>query len=89
MPERDIEGRSLRVRPGQPLIGVVVRENGQTVTRFYTDRPADLHRARTQRRLQRASALAGAWKDLDWDEMEEALDRIRHQSEPTPSIDEV
>lgn len=36
-----------------------------------------------------ALSLAGAWSDLDWDEMYEALDRIRHESEPTPPIDTV
>jgi len=34
--------------------------------------------------IQEALALAGAWKDLPSDEMEEKLDRIRHQSAPTP-----
>ena len=32
-------------------------------------------------------ALAGAWKDLPSDHMEEELDRIRHASKPTPSLD--
>jgi hypothetical protein len=29
-------------------------------------------------------ALAGSWKALDFDEMLEQLDRIRHESKPTP-----
>lgn len=89
MPEREDNGRSLRVRPGQPLIGVVVREEGQQVTRYFTDRPQDLDRAAVQRRVRKAASLAGVWKDLDWEEMEQALDRIRHQSKPTPPIEEV
>ncbi len=32
-------------------------------------------------------ALAGSWSDLDWDEMIRELDRIRHQSKPTPPLD--
>jgi hypothetical protein len=32
-------------------------------------------------------ALAGAWKDLPSDHMEEELDRIRHASKPTPPLD--
>ena len=34
-----------------------------------------------------ALALAGAWADLDWDDAVAALDRIRHESEPTPPIE--
>jgi hypothetical protein len=33
-----------------------------------------------------ALALAGAWKDIPSDDMEERLDRIRHQSTPTPPL---
>jgi hypothetical protein len=36
-----------------------------------------------------ARSLAGAWSDLDWDETIAALDRIRHESKPTPPIDEI
>jgi hypothetical protein len=36
--------------------------------------------------IQRALNLAGAWSDLNWDEMQAALDRIRHESQPTPPI---
>jgi uncharacterized protein (DUF433 family) len=38
-------------------------------------------------RAERALSLAGAWSDLDFDEMIDALDRIRHESKPTPPID--
>ncbi len=37
--------------------------------------------------VKAALALAGAWKDLPSDQMEEDLDRIRHQSKPTPPIE--
>ncbi len=79
MPERMRNGRSLRVQSGQPLIGVVVREDGQQVTHYFTDAPREVDLGAAQRRVQKALKLAGAWKDLDWDEMEQALDRIRHQ----------
>lgn len=36
----------------------------------------------------RALALAGAWSDLNWDEMEADLDRIRHQTPPSPPFTE-
>ena len=34
-----------------------------------------------------ALAVAGAWSDLQDDDEFEALDRIRHESKPTPPID--
>jgi hypothetical protein len=34
--------------------------------------------------IEETLALAGSWSDLDWDTMEEELDRIRHESKPTP-----
>ena len=36
---------------------------------------------------KKALALAGAWSDLDFDEMLDALDHIRHDSKPTPPIE--
>jgi hypothetical protein len=30
--------------------------------------------------------LAGAWSHLGWDDMVATLDRIRHESKPTPPI---
>ena len=37
--------------------------------------------------VQDTLALAGAWKDLPADQMEEELDRIRHSSKPTPPLE--
>ena len=34
--------------------------------------------------IKEALALAGAWGDRDWNEVETELDRIRHCSKPTP-----
>lgn len=35
-----------------------------------------------------ALALAGAWSDLQGDDEFEAMDRIRHDSKPSPPMDE-
>jgi hypothetical protein len=69
---------SLLVDDDQPLIGVIVRENGQDVTRYFTDEAAA--DAATPDSVQQALSVIGAWSDLDWEEMEQALDRIRHES---------
>jgi prevent-host-death family protein len=72
---------SLLVRGDQPLVGVVVHEGDQEFTRYSTD-----DGAADVAGIERALALAGAWADLDWDEAEAELDRIRHESQPTPPI---
>ena len=40
-----------------------------------------------QQAIAEALALAGAWGDRDWNEVEAELDRIRHSSKPTPPIE--
>lgn len=78
-------GADLIVRGDQPLIGVVADEDGQEVVRYFVDE-ATADQALSQDSIQAALSLAGAWSDLDWDEAIEELDRIRHQSRPTPPI---
>ena len=80
---------SLAVRLDRPLIGIVQVEDGQEVTRYFADETAVNDTADGGAQIvAEARALAGAWSDLDWDEMVEELDRIRHESTPTPPIDE-
>jgi hypothetical protein len=85
MPERPVEHPSFAVRSDQPLVGVIAQENGQEVVRYFTDdEPSrDAH----DPRVQRALSLAGAWGDVDWEQTAEDLDRLRHESKPTPPID--
>src|SRR5689334_15738744 len=79
---------SMIVREDQPLIGVPVEENGHVAVRYFADE-AEADKALTDDGIQAALSLAGAWSDLDWDEAIEALDRIRHESKPTPPIDDL
>ncbi len=44
------------------------------------------HQAR-QKAIKETLALAGAWGDRDWHEVEAELDRIRHSSKPTPPFE--
>lgn len=76
---------SLLVRNDQPLIGVPVREDDQEVVRYFVDE-SEADAALPQDAIQKVLSLAGAWSDLDWEEAEAELDRIRHQSRPTPPI---
>jgi hypothetical protein len=77
---------SVLVRDNQPLIGIPCEENGQEVVRYFTDEQA-ADAAVSHSTTQAALSVIGAWRDLDWEEMVEALDRIRHESKPTPPIE--
>lgn len=78
--------RSIRVRPDQGLIGIPERDNGQPVVRYFTN-DADADKALDDASIQQVLNLAGAWRDLDSDQGLDELDRIRHESKPTPPID--
>ena len=77
---------SLLVQSNQPLIGIPFEENGREVVRYFTEEEeAD----KVASGVNEALGLAGAWSHLDWEEMEQALDRIRHESNPTPPINKL
>lgn len=78
----------LAVRTDRPLIGIVLIEDGQEVTRYFVDE-ADADAAVAAQSSADARALAGVWSDLDWDETVDELDRIRHESSPTLPIDDL
>ncbi len=39
-----------------------------------------------QKAIEETLALAGSWSDLNWEQMQGELDRIRHESKPTPPL---
>ena len=82
-----VRGEYLVAEHDQPLIAIPVEENGREVTySVVDDAVAD---AVLPRSVEDALSLAGAWSDLDWDETVAALDLIRHESRPTPPIDDL
>jgi hypothetical protein len=76
-------GPSMTVPDDRPLIGVPAQEDGRDVVRYYTDE-GDADAAQTESDTQQALAAIGSWSDLDAEEALEALDRLRHESEPDP-----
>ena len=86
MSERPLGQHSLAVEASQPLIGVPVEEDGRQVVRYFTDQAAAAA-ARSDRTLRDALGVIGAWSDLDREETAAELDRIRHESRPTPPIE--
>lgn len=80
------EHAGFQVSNSRPLIGIPFDDNGRQVTRYFTDEAA-ADAAMGNDVTTDALSLAGAWSDLDFDTVADALDRIRHESTPTPPID--
>jgi hypothetical protein len=79
---------SLIVRGDQPLLGVPVGGGDQPDVEYFTDEQESDEASPTRRAdIRRALQLAGAWADMAWDGVLDELDRIRHESEPTPPLD--
>jgi hypothetical protein len=85
----DREARSeqqLIIGREQALLGVIVRNGQEEMIRYFAA-DADGPPQPSASTVERALSLAGAWSDLDWDEMEAELDGIRHATPPTPPIE--
>ena len=74
---------SLFISSDQPLIGVLDADLHQ-VRYFTTEEEADAALAADA--VTDALSLAGAWRDLEWEAVVNDLDRLRHESKPTPPI---
>ncbi len=76
----------LTIRPDQPLIGIPDDLIGEGTVRYFTsEEVAD--EVLSEESLEEALSLAGVWSDLDLEEMLSELNRIRHESGPTPPIE--
>lgn len=79
---------TLSVRADQALVAVPASENGHDVTLVFAEDDVDTQ-ADADQTLQAALAAIGSWSDLDWEATITALERIRHESEPTPPIEDL
>ncbi len=78
----------LVVADDQPLIGVIERRGDEEITRYFAGADADVEDASaSDDAVEAALAVIGAWSHLNWDEIANALDLIRHESQPTPPIE--
>lgn len=78
----------LAVDDTQPLIAVPIDQDGHAVVLYFTSEDA-ADAALPRSVTEEALSVIGAWSDLDWDDMERALDEIRHANPPTPPIAEL
>jgi hypothetical protein len=67
------------------LIGVPLATGAQDATRYFAEETA-ADTAVSPSSTDEALAVAGAWSDLSWEDMERDLDRIRHDSQPSLPI---
>ena len=74
---------SLFISSDQPLIGVLDADLHQ-VHYFTAEEDADAALAADA--VTDALSLAGAWRDLEWEAVVSDLDRLRHESKPTPPL---
>ncbi len=64
----------------------LLKRDNMPIALFTPVKQKPSHQAKS-RAIKETLALAGAWKDLPSDRMEEELDRIRHSSKPTPPFE--
>jgi hypothetical protein len=79
-------GSTVTTRPRRRNTAVKPAENGRAeidalIEEIVGDRPLSAG-------ARAAFSAFGAWSDMDWEETLEALDRIRHESKPTPPIED-
>ncbi len=77
--------RGFSAREDLPLIGVIAEDGEQVVHYFVPGEEEERDPAGNVVRDVRT--LAGVWSDLDWQQMVEELDSIRHSAPPSPPLD--
>jgi len=77
---------SFTIASNQPLIGIPFQVHGKVIIRYFSEEE-QADKAVSEDVTQKALSLAGAWSDLEWQDMERELDRIRHESKPTLPIE--
>jgi hypothetical protein len=85
---RPAAARVLNAGASDPLIAVPIDEDGREEVQYFTgDQAAD--DALGQGALSKALSAIGSSKDIDSPDALDILDRVRHESKPTPPIDDL
>ncbi len=86
MAEQDVNHtQHFTARQDQALIGIIRRQDGNEVVEYFASE-AETDTTSDKDRLRKIRSLFGRWSELDWDAALEELDRIRHQSKPSPPL---
>jgi hypothetical protein len=72
----------------QMLFAVPRDEDGREAVHYFTE-DAQTGLDAAEEGTRDALSVIGAWADLDCDEALDELDRIRHESRPTPPIERI
>ncbi len=64
-----------------------VQEEAAAQLEVLTEPFEEILDTKTNKTRKRGRSLAGAWRDLAWDDEAEAFDRMRHATQPTPPIE--
>jgi len=64
-----------------------VQEEAAAQLEVLTEPFEELANAKIDRTRKKGRSLAGAWRDLAWDDEVAAFDRMRHATQPTPPIE--
>jgi len=64
-----------------------VQEEAAAQLELLTETFKEIPNAKMNRTREKGRSLAGAWRDLAWDDEVEAFDRMRHTTQPTPPIE--
>jgi hypothetical protein len=86
MREPDVAGVTLIRSTGEPVYMRPVDDEGREWDCFWSEEEADA--ATTDEDIEQALALAGAWSDLDADEVLAGLERLRRERKANRSPDE-
>jgi ABC-type Mn2+/Zn2+ transport system ATPase subunit len=71
----------LLVEEGQPLVAVPLEIDGRKLV-AYVPQEGAIDDSELPQSVRDALNLAGAWSDLDWEEAQATLARIRRDSKP-------
>ena len=64
-----------------------VQEEAAAQLEVLTEPFEEITNAKTNKTGEKGRSLAGAWRDLAWDDEVAAFDHMRHATQPTPPIE--
>jgi len=79
-------GRGFQAERDLPLIGIFVSHGNLDVVEYFVDEDA-VDEAVSPASVELALSFLGAWQDIDCADALDELDRIRHESKPTPPVE--